>query len=258
MLALHGILGSGGNLRTLAKRLAAAAPSWGFALVDLRMHGLSQGLAPPHTTARAAGDLVLLERELPGPLGGVLGHSFGGKVALAFAGQRRDAGAAALEQLWILDASPSARDDRASSSRAIVALLEAMPWPLPSRERFVELVREAGHSRAIADWLAMNVSRVDGGGDAFRMRLDLAAVRSLIEDYFTQDLWSVVERGDAARVVDFVAAGRSNALDAGDRARIEALAPRARLHVLANAGHWLHADDPDGLYELVRAGLASG
>jgi len=60
MLVLHGILGSGGNWRSFARRVAEACPSWGFVLVDLRMHGLSQGAPPPHTVESAARDLVRL------------------------------------------------------------------------------------------------------------------------------------------------------------------------------------------------------
>src|SRR5689334_12030746 len=77
MLMLHGILGSGGNLRTLARRLVERAPGWGFLLVDLRMHGQSQGAPPPHTIAATAEDLMRLTAQLGLPIGGVLGHSFG-------------------------------------------------------------------------------------------------------------------------------------------------------------------------------------
>src|SRR5687767_12064792 len=83
IMFLHGILGSGANWRSFAKGLLAACPGWGAVLVDLRMHGSSQGFAPPHTVAAAAADLASLG--LPGPLGAVVAHSFGGKVALAYA-----------------------------------------------------------------------------------------------------------------------------------------------------------------------------
>src|ERR1700679_538748 len=101
MLVLHGILGSGANFRSFARRLAAARPDWGFVLVDLRMHGQSQEAPPPHTLAAAAEDLVRLGVELALPIAGVMGHSFGGKVALAYTG----AAPRELEQVWVLDAS---------------------------------------------------------------------------------------------------------------------------------------------------------
>ena len=58
LLVLHGILGSGVNWRTFAKRLVTARPEWGAVLVDLRMHGESQGAPPPHTLASAAVDVA--------------------------------------------------------------------------------------------------------------------------------------------------------------------------------------------------------
>ena len=72
MLVLHGILGSGGNFRSFARRLAAACPAWGFVLVDLRMHGQSQGAPPPHTLAAAADDLARLGEHLALPIAGAV------------------------------------------------------------------------------------------------------------------------------------------------------------------------------------------
>src|SRR4051812_16958788 len=80
VLFLHGLLGQGGNWRSFARRLNDALPRWGAVLVDLRMHGASQGFLPPHDVFSAARDLAELEAALPGPVHAVLGHSFGGKV----------------------------------------------------------------------------------------------------------------------------------------------------------------------------------
>jgi pimeloyl-ACP methyl ester carboxylesterase len=253
MFALHGILGSGTNLRSLAKRLAAACPDWGFILPDLRVHGLSQDALPPHTLAAAAADLHRLAAHLGLPIAGVLGHSFGGKVALAYLDQDRSA--QPLDQAWILDASPSARPrgERAGATAAIVAMLAAMPQPLPSRERFVEIVAAHGHPRGIAEWLAMNLRRSD---DGFRLRLDLDAVRALLDDYFTVDLWRVLEDGNRARELHMVLGGASDALDPADRARLKTLGSRVHTHVLEGAGHWVHVDAPDALFALLAGALA--
>ena len=81
MMLLHGVFGTGSNLRTLARRVAERCPGWGFVLPDLRGHGRSLGLTPPHTLAAAAADLVSLEAELGHPIHGLGGHSFGGRPA---------------------------------------------------------------------------------------------------------------------------------------------------------------------------------
>lgn len=248
MPVLHGILGSGANWRTFAKRLAAARPSWGFALVDLRMHGLSQGAPPPHTLAAAAEDLVRLGAALPGPVRGVLGHSFGGKVALELA--RREPG---LELAVIVDANPGARERVGAS--AVVAALASLPERLPSRERFVELVTERGLDRATAEWLAMNVRP---SGDAFRFRLDLRAIDELLTDYCARDYWPMLEAAKERPELCFVVGGRSDGFSPADRARLAELSvrrPGVSMHVLPGAAHNVHVDDPDGLVEVIVGAL---
>jgi pimeloyl-ACP methyl ester carboxylesterase len=251
MLVLHGILGSGANFRSFARRLAAASPGWGFVLVDLRMHGQSLDAPPPHTVAAAAADLDRLGAALGLSIEGVMGHSFGGKVALAYAAAR----SRPLEQVWVLDASPGARRERAGETEAVVRMLRAVPQPLASRERFLEIMAAHGQPPAIAEWLAMNVRRAE---DGFRFRLDLDAIAALLDDYVATDLWSVIERAEGARAFHVVVAERSDALDAEDRARLAAIAqrePRVHVHVVAGAGHWVHVDAPDALFGLVRAAL---
>ena len=54
---LHGILGRGSNWQTFAKRVCKARPEHGAVLPDLRMHGDSQALPPPHTLADGCRDV---------------------------------------------------------------------------------------------------------------------------------------------------------------------------------------------------------
>src|SRR5688572_18839444 len=115
---LHGILGSGTNWRSFAQRLVDQHPIWGAVLVDLRMHGASQGAPPPHSIEAAAEDLTHLEAVLPGPARGVLGHSFGGKVALAYLSRRGEA----LSHAFILDSMPGTRDGTFGSDLTVKVL----------------------------------------------------------------------------------------------------------------------------------------
>lgn len=250
MTFLHGILGSGANWRTFARRFVAAKPEWRAVLVDLRMHGASQDFSPPHTLAACVADLRALENSI-GPFHGVIGHSFGGKVALELVGARRD-----LLVAWILDSSPGARPDRRGSESTvqIVKMLETLPERFPSRDAFVEYVENHGADRSIAMWLAMNV-RPAADGEGYVMRVDVAALRALLDDYFVRDEWPVIE--DAARTtkIHIVAGGSSHVLDNGERARANresAAHPETTwMHVIPNAGHWLHVDAPDALFALI-------
>jgi esterase len=240
LLIAHGILGSGGNLRGLAQRLVEREPDWVAVLVDLRGHGRSPAFSPPHTVDACARDLCSLEAALPWPVEGAIGHSFGGKVALAYHGLRPG-----LKRLGLLDSAPFARPDGAGSEEtlAVIGLLERAPPLFRERAEFGTYLRDHGHSRAIADWLAMNLERAEGG---FRLRTDLKLIRALLDDYFRRDLWEVLERSSAR--IDIVVGGRSRVWGAADLTRAEQLAAgRAqslRVHLLPEAGHWVHVDDP--------------
>jgi len=255
MLVLHGILGSGANWRSFARRLAAACPSWGFVLVDLRAHGQSTAAPPPHSLLAAATDLVVLQNKLNRNVRGVLGHSFGGKVALALA----DVFPQRLDQVWVLDAQPGARPEELDSARtaAVLRMLEHMPEVLPSRERFVEIVEERGYDRTFSAWLAMNLRRSEGG---YVLRVDMTAMRALFTSYYTTDLWHVVDHHEKARDMHFVVGGKSDVVRPVDRERLADAARRAphlQVHTLPEAGHWLHVDDPEALFALVSSALCA-
>jgi esterase len=260
LLFLHGILGSGANWRTIARRLVAERPDWGAVLVDLRMHGRSQGAPPPHTLDAVAADLERLAADLTGRgmrVAGVIGHSFGGKAALAL----RARAPGWLAETWVLDASPSARPGALAPAGSpppgkpgsdpgdVLLMLETLPGQFSGRDEFLAMVTERGFSRPLAEWLAMNLDRGDGG---MRLRLDLGGIRALLGDYYAQDLWPAVESSELPGALRFAIAGRSQAVSEADRARLEALASgeRIALHVIREAGHWLHMEAPDALLAL--------
>jgi len=253
MFVLHGIFGSGGNFRTFIRRLADACPHWGFVLVDLRGHGQSLGAPPPHTVESAAQDLVHLDKHLGLNIRGIMGHSFGGKVALAYAAIRPDE----LDEVWVLDSTPSIRADGMKTVGAahVLDTLVALPAQFPSREFFVEHMAASGMARPQIEWLAMNVRR---DGEAFHFRLDLPTIRALLEDYFTRDLWFVVEEHNARRRLGFIIGGKSITVSPADRDRLSKLAAtnsKLEVHMLEKADHWVHVDDPDGLLEILKRAL---
>jgi pimeloyl-ACP methyl ester carboxylesterase len=234
LLFLHGILGTGANLRGLAQRFLRSDESWLAVLVDLRGHGRSPDFAAPHDLTACAHDLAALEKVISLPVAGVIGHSFGGKVALAYHVLRPD-----LTRVALLDSAPSARPERAGSeeTHAVLDTLERAPARFESRQQFLSFVHDNGHARAIADWLAMNLVRMP---DGFRVRTNVPLIRALLDDYFSRDLWPVVEQSRAR--VDLVIAGQSEVYGPEDTARAVQLRGEVRAHLIANAGHWVHVD----------------
>jgi esterase len=242
VLFLHGILGSGANLRGLAQRYVAARPEVSVTLIDLRGQGRSPHGQAPHTVEACAQDLLRLEPSLGLPVSGVLGHSFGGKVALAYHALRPS-----LSRVHVLDSAPFPRAEATGSEQTmrVLAMLEAGPEEFADRDAFQAFVLRHGHVKAVADWLAMNLTRSEGG---LRFRPDLRQIRALLDDYFSRDLWPVLA-GSAAEV-DVVIGGRSYVWDADDVERLQQLEgeTRGRIRgvILETAGHWVHVDDLAG------------
>jgi esterase len=250
MLFLHGILGTRANWRGIARRFVEARPEWGAVLVDLREHGESLGFPAPHTLRAAAADVAELERTLAAPVEGALGHSFGGKVVLEWLRSRRGP----RTEAWTIDSSPSPseanRDTTATAE--VIRTLETLPRQWASREAFVAAVVGAGQPSPIAQWLAMNLRRTDDGERAFGP--DLEVIRDLIEDYARTDSWDVVEALPAGCTLDVVIGGRSDVFSTSARTRIKRIAERnaaISVHLLENAGHWVHVDATDALVALL-------
>lgn len=243
---LHGFLGSGRNWASFARRLVDLRADWRAVLVDLRLHGESQDVDGPHSVAAAAGDLVDLVAALDpdGPTA-VLGHSFGGKVALA--ATRRLVPAPV--QTWIIDSTPAAGGEGSGADR-LLARLEASPSSFADREEAVGWIREGGFDETTARWVATNLER---RGDRLAWRLDADALRELFTDFATTELWKVAESAPRDASIHFVRATRQSILASDDAERIQRLAARGEpvaLHAL-EGGHWLHTDNPDGLLALI-------
>ena len=249
MVFAHGILGTKANWRTVARRFVQARPDWGAVLVDLREHGDSRSYSPPHTVRACADDLVELQKHLDLPIKAMLGHSFGGKVALQWAALNREA-----SQIWVVDASPGQRNVLRETSGVLEVLhtLQGMPTDFDGTNAFIEAVVAASHPERTARWLAMNLNKTAPGKRS--MDLDLYAIESLLNDYATVELWNVfAEVSDATRI-DLVVGGKSNVVSTKDKLRLselEQMHPGLTVHTIAKAGHWVHADAPAELLALL-------
>jgi pimeloyl-ACP methyl ester carboxylesterase len=244
------MLGSGANWRSFARQIVSARPALGALLVDLRLHGDSLDFDPPHTVEAAARDVLEALATPRRRVHAALGHSFGGKVALELARQISVA-ASPLDHLFVIDSTPGARLDHRGSSgvRHIVELLTELPEELPDRDAFTTWIEERGVSRATAMWLAMNVRPVPNTS-RYSFRLDIPLIRAMLDDYFTCDLWPVVEQPPGMMQSHLIAGGRSDVVAAADLERARRCR-RATVDVIPEAGHWVHVDAPDRLRELV-------
>jgi esterase len=249
LFVLHGFFGAGRNWTTVGRRLTLARPDWGVALVDLRLHGASQGFAPPHTLAACAQDVAALAGSLGRPVRAVLGHSFGGKVALAYL-RRRSAG---LREVWVVDTDPSAGEPRGDAWE-LLRIVRSLPHEFGTRDELIAALGHAGIGRRSAEWMATNLDRTAAG---YRWRLDFAALEQLLVDFFQTDMWGVLAEPPPGVEVHVVKALGSAVLADRSLARLRANAEtgaRIVLHAV-EGGHVLNADNPDALAALLGGAL---
>jgi len=249
MLVLHGIYGRGRNWGTIARRVVEQRPEWGALLVDLRLHGASadEEFAAPHTLAASAADVDALVDHLDFHAAAVLGHSFGGKVALLYAGHHAEE----LRQVWVIDSTPATRTP-SGSAWGMIEVIRALPPEFDSREAAVAGIEAAGYPTGTAQWMAMNLRRDDDG--KYRWQIDLEGMEEMLRDFFDTDLWHVVEQPPAGAEVHFVKATRSNTLDPDATARVEQIAQQPGSRVFLHhveGGHWLNTDNPEAVIELL-------
>ena len=233
---LHGILGSGRNWRSFARQLAKQHPDWRFVLPDLRNHGQTGPLPGPHRLSDCADDL----QALPAP-DWVMGHSFGGKVAMEWA---RSHGTD--QSVWVLDSVPFADRSGDSEVLGVLGALDATTPPVPERRDLRQQLEDQGLQGFLIDWLLTSATETDAG---WTWVYDLAAVRTMLTSYFTTDFSADLDDWSGTSL-HIVRAAKS------DRWRpewVEKLEQNTRVdfQTLPDAGHWLHVDNPKGLLEML-------
>ncbi len=242
LLMLHGIYGAGRNWASVARAVVERRPEWGALLVDLREHGESTGFPPPDTLEAAASDLDALEPA--GRAAAILGHSFGGKVALVRGRDDR-----AIEQVWVIDSTPEARVPEGAAWE-MLDRLRRLPASFDDRDAAVAALTAQGVAEPVALWMSTNL---EWRGGEYRWRLDFDRMEALLRDFFRQDLWEVVESPRDGLTLHFVRATGSPVLGAEAVARIGSAGQatgRVFLHAV-QGGHWLNADNPDAVVKLL-------
>ena len=133
--------------------------------------------------------------------------------------------------------------------------VRAMPDRFASREEAQAALQARGYDLPVAQWMTTNLAR---DGAAFRWQLDFEAMERLLRDFFVVIAWPVLESPDPEHDIHIVKATRSNAIAPDTLERIRAASgPHVHLHE-REGGHWIHAERPDAITELLLQYLPPG
>lgn len=246
LVMLHGIYGRGRNWLGIARALTAARPEYACWLVDLPHHGNSGPGAHGDTVHGLAEDVDDWLREAGIVPSAVLGHSYGGKVALALAERRRDAPL----HVWVIDSTPEVKSP-SGSAYDMLRVVTQLPARFHAREAAQTALQEAGYSLGVAQWMSTNLVR---DGETFRWQLDFQAMARLLANFFETDLWPVVEDPAPGHEIHVLKATESNVISPEAVRRLEAAGPAVHLYH-REGGHWIHAERPDVVTELLAQAL---
>lgn len=233
LLLLHGLFGAGANWHGIARRLAGQHP---VLVPDLRNHGASPH-DPVMTYAAMAEDLsALLEREAVERTV-VVGHSMGGKAAMWLALTRPER----IEAVVVVDIAPVTYPGGFETPvEALLALpLNDVSSRADADRRLAATIPDA----SIRGYLLQNLRRCpDRGGKAWAWRTNLPFIAAALPEI--RGFPKPAERQFPGPAL-FLYGTASDYIGAQSLPAIRQLFPLARLRAVANAGHWVYAEQPD-------------
>ncbi len=237
LLILHGLFGQSDNWNTLAKRFAEQ----GFEVyaIDQRNHGLSLHSVDWNYTAMACDILEFIqEHQLKNPI--LLGHSMGGKTAMFFELEH----SGILDKLIIADIAPVIY---AAHHNEVIKALKSVDFNVVANRKDAE----ASLSQYISDFgtkqfLLKNIYWKDENDKKMDWRFNL----DVIADNYHEILVEVPAKTSQVETL-FIRGAKSVYISDADLPEIAARFPNYELVTIPNAGHWVHAEQPDMFYEAV-------
>jgi esterase len=237
VVILHGLFGAARNFGAVQR---AMAPRFRVIALDLRNHGDS-----PHEADMRYPTLATDVRDTLQALGietaAVIGHSMGGKAAMAMALRWPEL----VGRLLVSDIAPVAYQH---GNTAFTSAMQAIPLaPGLTRRQADAALAEAVPEQGLRAFLLQNLRL--GAGPGWRIGLqEIAAAIPDLEDWI--DLPGIYQ-GPAL----FVTGANSDYVLREHRPIIRAQFPGARFVAIKDAGHWVHADNPSGFLSVVEAFL---
>lgn len=240
LIILHGLFGTLDNWQSIAKRLS---DHFTVFIVDQRNHGKS-----PHTEQHGytcmAEDLHDFMTSKWIYKAHLLGHSMGGKTVMRFATEFPDM----VDKLIVADIAPKAYPD--THSQIFNALLSIDLTTISTRKEIDDLLSQNIDSLAIRQFLLKDITR-NKINHRYEWKMNLPVLYKYYTNILKFDLGHEMFEGDAL----FIRGGQSGYIQEEDMVDIRNYFPKAELKTIKNAGHWLHADQPEAFYTMVRAFL---
>jgi pimeloyl-ACP methyl ester carboxylesterase len=247
VILLHGITGHARVWDTLARALA---PDFRVLALDQRGHGDSEAPADDdYRVATMAADLTAFADALGLARFALIGHSMGGRVAMAFAGDHGER----LTRLVIVDIGPDIHPGGLERVRQMMAhapeTLESEEWAV----RYVRLGNPLYDEAELRHRVVQGLRRRPDGTLTWKYSKGLRDLMRAGGRRDVIDLWAPLRRTACPALV--VRGSESDIITAEQAKQVVAALPAGQLVEIAGAGHTVPGDKPAEFARAVRAFL---
>ena len=239
LVIMHGFLGMSDNWKSLGTKFAGA----GFEvhMVDMRNHGRSFH-SDEFTYPAMTEDIVQYCAEHNLKNINLLGHSMGGKTAMFIA----DAYPELVKKLVVADIAPR---QYKMHHEDIMRGLNAVDFSTkPSRDEVDEIIAKHVPDFGTRQFLMKSLYWKEPGVLAFRFNLP-------VFNKSMGNIWEALPETVIETPTLFLKGENSRYISEQDKDDIKRIFPNSTLETIANAGHWLHAENPADFYAAVIAFL---
>ena len=241
IIIAHGLYGSSDNWVSIARQLS---DRFRVIVVDLRNHGKSPH-SEDHSFELMASDIKTLLIDLNIQKAYFVGHSMGGKVVMQFALSYPTM----VKKIAILDVAPksyiSRKSDAINNHHAILhAMMDLNISTLKTRVEIEEYMHTTIGNNTIANFLLKNIARRNDG--YYEWKLNVEALYNNLDqilDGFSQYANTEIEPFTGPTL--FLRGEKSTYFEDEDLLNARKLFPNCELSTIPNAGHWLHAEQPE-------------
>lgn len=244
LVFLHGLLGRGRNFTNIARSLQDVTSSL---LVDAPNHAGSawaDRVDYRFMAEQTAQTLETVFSALPFRERTILGHSMGGKTAMVLALCFPHL----VDRLVVVDISPVTRHGKSMFQHIFDALLRLDLHSLRSKQEASERVACEIEDAQVRNFVLQNLVR-DREDGRFQWEANVRLLGERLPDLFDFPEFHGVY---FEKPVLWIRGGRSPYVRDSDLPVMRELFPRVQLVTIPDAGHWVHADSPEGFLAAIR------
>ena len=229
LIILHGLFGNQGNWGQHAKFFAETYKVYGF---DHRNHGRSEwdnSMAYEEMANDVRETMKIHEIESAN----FIGHSMGGKIAMQLALMWPQL----VKKLVIVDMAPVSY--KPHHDQIFAGLTELNLDMVDRRSDADEILAEYIAEKSVRDFLLANMLKDEEGNYSWRMNVDV------IQKDYPKLIDGLASETPCNKEVLFLRGGNSDYVLPEYEKVILALFPQAEFETIDDAGHWVHAEQPE-------------